>query len=133
MDIPVELRFEYDNGVYLPYKKTAVTELAFGSPESLSALGNWKEQLADEFDYRVIQSYWFPAAYNHDASMVKFLEESGEQIKDKYEDEYNGLRPYDFTVLDAWEAGNNTEEVRAALYQVGADKNRTRYKEWYEK
>lgn len=133
MDIPVELRFEYDNGVYLPYKKTAVTELAFGSPESLSALGNWKEQLADEFDYRVIQSYWFPAAYNHDASMVKFLEESGEQIKDKYEDEYNGLRPYDFTVLDAWEAGNNTEEVRAALYQVGADKNTTRYKEWFEK
>lgn len=133
MDIPVELRFEYDNGVYLPYKKTAVTELAFGTPESLSALGNWKEQLENVFDYREIQSYWFPAAYNHDASMVKFLQESGEQIKDKYEDKYDDLRPYDFTVLDAWEAGNNTEEVRTALKQAGADSNTTRYREWYQK
>ncbi len=135
MNLPVELSFKFDDdkAVYLPYEKNVVTELAFGSPESLSALGDWKALFEEAFKYCSMQSFWYPAAYNHDAGMVGFLKENGEEIKDEYEDEYDGMRPYDFTVLDAWEAGRNTEEVRKALIDAGALNNKTRYREWYEK
>lgn len=123
LDLPVPLAFGYDGkaGVFLPYKRTAVTELAFGTPESLESLGDWKAEYdGTETGFSPVEIFCYPAAYNRDPAMVDFLRESGLKVESGRTAGDGESGPYNFTALEAWQAGGNTAGVRDALIRAGA-------------
>lgn len=122
IDLPVSMTFYYDeeNGSFGTYKKTVTTELAFGSIESLTSINDWKselEKLANSDKYNIFS---YPAAYNNNPQMVKFLTENGFKIESQYKNHRGELENYKYTVLEAWQAGSNTKEVKNALIEAGA-------------
>ncbi len=123
LELPVPLIFSYDekNGVFLPYKKTILTELAFGTKESISSLGDWKNQYEKIDENYPIQIFCYPACFNQNASVVRFLQESGFRVENSYKTQSGKEEPYKFNALEAWQAGENTAEVRAALINAGAE------------
>ena len=124
--LSVPLKFEYDSekGVFLPYKKTAGTELSFGTVDSLKALGDWKADFDKNGSHnsydRPVQIFCYPACFNPDPKMVKFLSESGFKVVNEEKNDSEGRGPHNFSVLESWQAGKNNEEVRAALIEAGA-------------
>ena len=128
--LPVPLEFEYDQekGSFRPYKKTAVTELSFGTVESLKSLGDWKSIYRENNDAnslktfcKSIQIFCYPACFNPDPKMIKFLSESGLKVENEQNDKGDGDLPYNnFSVLESWQAGGNNAGVREALVEAGA-------------
>lgn len=125
LNLPVPLVFDYDekSAFFLPFKKTVLTELAFGNPDTLKSLGDWKNEYeATQADrYEPVQIFCYPACFNRDASVVRFLQESGLQVENEYKNEKGEEKNYEFTALESWQAGKNTNEVRAALINAGAE------------
>ena len=128
--LPVPLNFEYDNekGVFLPYKKTSITELSFGTVDSLKTLGDWKklwEENSSDIVYhnfcnKHLQIFCYPACFNPDPKIVKYLFANGFSVETEYKLKDGKTEPYDFSALECWQTGNNTNEVRAALIEAGA-------------
>lgn len=124
--LPVTFSFEYDgkNGVFLPYIKTSRTELSFGSVESLKAVGDWKADYektkSDNYHSEPIQIFSYPACYNADSKVVRFLFENGFKVENEYRRSDEKSEKYRFTALEAWQAGRNNNEVRKALIEAGA-------------
>lgn len=123
--LPVPFEFEYDSkkGIFLPYKDNVRIELAFGSVESLKALGDWKSEYkdaaSDNYYDSPIQIFAYPAFYNRDEKIIKFLSDNGYKVTDESTNASNGYNNI-FSVLEAWQAGKNSNEVRTALIQAGA-------------
>ncbi len=123
VELPVSLDFDYDGekGVFVPYKKTVLTELAFGTRESLSALGDWKPLYEKTQEYTSpIQIFSYPAAFNHNPDMIRYLSESGYSVENEYKTNNGRSESYRFTPLEAWQAGNNANAVRDVLVEAGA-------------
>ncbi|MCR5725614.1 MAG: hypothetical protein K6G80_11065, partial [Treponema sp.] len=121
--IPVPFAFSYDQtkGAFAPYEKTVLTELAFGTPETLSALGDWKSAWEkNEAGWYPVQIFSYPAAFNPDPAMVRFLAENGLRIETEYADYKGRSESYHFTALEAWQAGAKSIAVRDALIASGA-------------
>lgn len=125
LNLPVPLVFDYDekSAVFRPYKKTVLTELAFGNPDTLKTLGDWKNEYEaiQAGRYVPVQIFCYPACFNSDVSVVRFLQESGLQVENEYKNQKGEEENYKFTALESWQAGKNTNEVRAALINAGAE------------
>lgn len=121
MPLPVTLDFSYDiySGTFAQEKTGLRAELAFGSRKTLQALGDIKALFENEDSYGFFKPsiFSYPAAYNPDPDVVDYLRELGFSAKEDHGDE----RPHDsFTVLEAWQAGSNSNAVRDALLKAGA-------------
>ena len=123
-NLPVRFSFEYDekNAVFKPYEKNVQTELAFGTPESLSSIEDWKEKCKKEetASYDPIQIISYPAAYNPDPQMIDFLCENGFTLENEYKKSDNKSEPYKVTAIEAWNRAGNNDKVREALLKHGA-------------
>lgn len=125
--LPVTFSFSYDekNGLFLPYKKDVITELSFGTVESLKALGEWENKYEEDDkssrDYgNPIQIFTYPACYNQNPEIVRFLSQNGYKVENEYQNSREDTKKYKFTALEAWQFGKNNAEVRKALIDAGA-------------
>lgn len=104
----VELSFEFNDLAFETFDKTPQSVAGFGTVQDFEQLGDWKSEVKENL-------LVYACAFNKDSQVIQYLIDKGMDCNEPIE-------YYDFgiTPLEAWNLGNNSDEIRAILLKNGA-------------
>ncbi|MBB5218159.1 hypothetical protein DYE49_06565 [Treponema rectale] len=114
----VTMEIPYEDNIFMPYKKTAESIAAFGSPEEFKKDDSLYKEL-EKCKAENTNLLLYSAAFNEDPAMSEYLIKCGFAVAGRtVEDDYYGEKG--MSALEAWKYGGNNEQVAAILLKHGA-------------